>query len=169
MKYLKPILFVISVNICLTATIIAQSEQGYVLGMKNFEKSFPSEHPDWDNFDNLYMGAHYDGSLSQQKLNLSTKKIIGQEMIFEFDLFTVELVINSNFTIVNQGANNEEVASENTKIIHLDNHRSLISWLEANKTYVTMYADFQEGKASAFLYNDDSSVASASGSIKMKK
>lgn len=169
MMYLKPIVFVITVNLCLTASIIAQSEQGYMLGMKNFEKSFPSEHSDWDSFDNLYMGAHYDGGLSQQKLNLSTKKIIGQEMIFEFDLFTVELVINSSFTIVNQGTNNEGVAIKKTKTIHLDNHRSLISWLEADKTYVTMYADFQEGKTSAFLYRDNGSVTPISGSIKLKK
>lgn len=169
MKHLKSILFVITVNLCLTASIIAQSEQGYVLGMKNFEKSFPSEHSDWDSFDNLYMGTHYDGSLSQHTLNLSTKKIIGQEMVFEFDLFTVELVINSNFTIVNRGTSSEDVANQKIKTIHLDNYRSLVSWLEADNTYVTMYADFQEGKTSAFLYGNDGSVTPISGSIRMKK
>lgn len=169
MKYLKPVVFVITVNICLTATIIAQSEQGYMLGMKNFEKSFPSENTDWDSFDNLYMGTHYDGGLSQQKLNLSTKKIIGQEMVFEFDLFTVELVINSNFTVVTRGTNSEDVANEKIKTIHLDNHRSLVSWLEADNTYVTMYADFQKGQSWAFLYQDDGNVTPISGSIRMKK
>lgn len=169
MKHLKSILLVITVNLCLAASITAQSEQGYVLGIKNFEMSFPSENSDWDDFESLYMNTHFDGNLTQQKLNLSTKKIIGQEMIFEFDLFAVELVINSNFTIVNRGTGSEEVANENVKTIHLDNHRSLVSWLEADNTYVTMYADFQEGNTSAFIYSDNGGVSSVSGLIKVKK
>jgi hypothetical protein len=62
-----------------------------------------------------------------------------------------------------------KVTNKNTKTIHLDNHRSLVSWLEDDNAYVTMYADFQEGQTSAFLYKDDGSITPVSGSIKMKK
>ena len=68
MKYLESILFVITVNICLTASIIAQSEQGYVLGMKNFEKSFSSENTDWDSYENLYIDTHWGGQLKHMIL-----------------------------------------------------------------------------------------------------
>ncbi|HEX9252352.1 MAG TPA: hypothetical protein VF870_08925 [Ignavibacteriaceae bacterium] len=169
MKYLKPILFLIVVNICLTTSVIAQSEQGYILGMKNFEKAFPSETNPWDDFDNLYMDTHYDGNIIKKGVKVNSDKVDGQEMLFEFDHFTVELVMNSNSALVNKGTNNEYVVDANTKTIQLDNHRSLVSWLEDDNTYVTMYADFLNGQTSAFLYKDDGSVTPLSGSIKIKK
>jgi hypothetical protein len=169
MKYVKPILYLTTIYIFLTASVIAQSEQGYILGMKNFEKAFPSETNPWDDFDNLYMDTHYDGQIIMRGVKGNSNKIDGQEMLFEFDHFTVELVMNSNSALVNRGTNNEYVADENTKTIQLDNHRSLVSWLEADNTYVTMYADFLNGQTSAFIYKEDGDVIPLSGSIRMKK
>lgn len=169
MKYLKSILFVITVNICLTASIIAQSEQGYILGMKNFEKSFPSEYSDWDNYENLYMDTHWDGQLTSNKLGLKTDDIIGKEMIYEYGNFEVNLVITSDSTLYLKNNKTGQDANEKMSTIHIDENTMLASFVDTENNLVTMLSDFENGKASVFLYKDDGSVTSVSGSIKMKK
>lgn len=169
MKYLKSILFVITVNICLTASIIAQSEQGYILGMKNFEKSFPSEYSDWDSYENLYMDTHWDGQLTSNKLGLKTDDIIGKEMIYEYGNFEVNLVITSDSTLYLKNNKTGQDANEKMSTIHIDENTMLASFVDTENNLVTMLSDFENGKASVFLYKDDGSVTSVSGSIKMKK
>lgn len=53
---------------CINTPLLAQSEQGYVLGIKNFEKSFPSDNSDWDSFENLYAESGSYGNVIQDKL-----------------------------------------------------------------------------------------------------
>ncbi len=50
--------------------LMAQSEQGYVLGIKNFEKSFPSDNSNWDSFDNLYAESGLYNNFIQDKLQV---------------------------------------------------------------------------------------------------
>lgn len=169
MKYLKSILFVITINICLTASIIAQSEQGYMLGMKNFEKSFPSEHSDWDSYENLYMDTHWEGQLLSNKLGLKTKDIIGKEMIYKYENFDLHLVITSDSTLYLKNNKTGNDANEKMSSIHINENTMLASFLDTENNLVTMLSDFDNGKASAFLYRDDGSITSVSGSIKLKK
>lgn len=169
MKYLNTILFVITVNIFLTASIIAQSEQGYVLGMKNFEKSFPSEHSDWDSYENLYMETHWGGQLTNNKLGLKTDDIIGKEMIYKYGNFDVHLVITSDSTLYLMNNKTGQDANEKMSTIHIDENTMLSSFVDTENNLVTMLSDFENGEASAFLYKDDGSVSAISGSIKLKK
>lgn len=169
MKYLKEILFLILINICLTASVVAQSEQGYLLGMKNFEKSFPSENSDWDSYDNLYLDTHYDGKLSSDKLGLKTNDIIGKEMIYQYGNFDVHLVITSDSTLYLKNNKTGNHANEKMSTIHIDENTMLASFVDTDNNLVTMLSDFDTGKASAFLHKDDGSVTTLSGSIKMKK
>ena len=168
MKYLKPILFVILINICLTASIIAQSEQGYLLGMKNFEKSFPSEKFDWDSYENLYMDTHYDGKLISSKLGLKTNDIIGKEMIYKYGHFDVHIVMTSDSTVYLKNNKTGKEAKEIMSTINIDENTMLTSFVDTENNLVTMLSDFDNGKASAFLIKDDGSVTALSGSIKMK-
>jgi hypothetical protein len=168
-KYLKPILFVILINICLTESIIAQSEQGYLLGMKNFEKSFPSEISDWDSYENLYMDTHYDGKLISNKLGLKTNDIIGKEMIYKYGHFDVHIIMTSDSTVYLKNNKTGKDAKEKMSTINVDENTMLASFVDTENNLVTMLSDFDNGKASAFLIKDDGSVTALSGSIKMKK
>lgn len=169
MNYLKPVLLMILINICLTASITAQSEQGYLLGIKNFEKSFPSTNSDWDSFENLYMDTHYDGKLLSSKLGLKINDVIGKEMIYKYGHFDVHLVITSDSTLYIKNTKTGQTANEKMSTIHIDENIMLASFVDTENNLVTMLSDFDNGKASAFLYKDDGSVIPLSGSIKMKK
>ena len=169
MIYLKPVLFMILINICLTASIVAQSEQGYLLGIKNFEKSFPSANSDWDSFENLYMDTHYDGKLLSNKLGLKINDVIGKEMIYKYGHYDVHLVITSDSTLYLKNAKTGQTANEKMSTIQIDEKKMLSSFIDTENNLVTMLSDFDNGKASAFLYKDDGSVIPLSGSIKMKK
>ncbi len=61
MKY-TAILFMIWVYANLTTSLMAQSEQGYILGMKNFEKSFPAENSDQEYLADIYQESYSDGN-----------------------------------------------------------------------------------------------------------
>lgn len=169
MKYLKTCLFVITISICLTASIFAQSEQGYVLGMKNFEKSFPYEHSDWDTYENLYMDTHWGGLIPSNKLGLKTNEIIGKELIYQYGNFDVHLVITSDSTLYLKNNKTGQDANEKMSTIHIDKNTMLAFFVDTENNLVTMLSDFDNGKASAFLYKDDGSVTSISGSIKIKE
>lgn len=169
MKYLKPILFVIIVNLCLTASLIAQSEQGNLYRIKNFEKSFPTDPNEWDSYENLYMNTHWDGQLTSNKLGLTTNDIIGKEMIYKYGNFDVHLVITSDSTLYLKNDKTGQDANEKMSTIHIDENTILASFIDSDNNLVTMFSDFDNGKASAFLYKKDGSVLSVSGSIKMKK
>jgi hypothetical protein len=169
MKYLKPVVFVITVNICLTATIIAQSEQRYVLGMKNFEKSFPSENVDWDSYENLYIDTHWDGKLTNSKLGLKTHDIIGKELVYQYVNFDVHLVITSDSTLYLKNNKTGQDVNEKMSTIHIDENTMLASFIDSDNNLVTMLSDFESGTASAFLYKYDGSVTPISGSIKIKE
>ncbi len=169
MKYLKPILFVILINIGLTASIFAQSEQGYLLGMKNFEKSFPSEKSDWDSYENLYMDTHYEGKLISKKLGLRTEDIFGKEMIYKYGHFDVHIVMTSDSTVYLKNNKTGKDAKEKMSTIHINENTMLVSFVDADNNLVTMLSDFDNGKASAFLYKDDGSVTSILGSIRIKE
>lgn len=169
MKYLKSTLLIILINIFLTASIAAQSEQGYLLGIKNFEKSFPSSSSDWDSFENLYMDTHYDGKLLSSKLGLKINDVIGKEMIYKYGHYDVHLVITSDSTLYLKNTKTGQTANEKMSTIQIDEKKMLSSFIDTENNLVTMLSDFDNGKASAFLYKDDGSVIPLSGSIKMKK
>ncbi|MEO8399913.1 MAG: hypothetical protein ABI550_08895 [Ignavibacteriaceae bacterium] len=90
-------------------------------------------------------------------------------MIYDFDIFSVDLIIDSDSTLYWKDRKTGQEESENTKTIHTDKYKTLVSWLETNKTFVTMFSDFQKGKAYAFLYWDDGRIMPVTGSIKMKE
>jgi len=169
MKYLKPILFVITINICSTASFFAQSEQGYMLGMKNFEKSFPSGSTDWNSYENLYTDTHWDGQLTSNKLGLTTNDILGKVMIYKYGNFDVHLVMTSDSTLYLKNNKTGQDANEKMSTIHIDENTMLASFVDTDNNLVTMHSDFDNGKASAFLYKDDGSVTSVCGFIKLKK
>lgn len=54
MKFKKLILHMILFNTFLIIPLMAQGERQHIFGIKDFEKSFPSNNPDWDSYDNLY-------------------------------------------------------------------------------------------------------------------
>ncbi len=70
MKHIDLVLSTVLLSAFFSITLIAQSEQGYVLGIKNFEKSFPSDNSNWDSFDNLYAESGSYNNVIQDKLQV---------------------------------------------------------------------------------------------------
>lgn len=169
MKFKKLILHMILFNTFLIIPLMAQGERQHIFGIKDFEKSFPSNNPDWDSYDNLYTDTHYDGKLISSKLGLKTNDIIGKEMTYEYGTRNVDLVITSDSTIYWKDNKTGKNANQKTKTIHIDKNTMLVSWLEDDNTFVSMLSDFYNGKASAFLYKEDGNITPLTGSIKMKK
>ena len=166
---LKNILYILLASTSLSSLLIAQSEQGYMLGMKNFEKSFPSDDTDWYSNENLYLNSHLDGHLTSNKLGLKTKDIIGKEMIYKYGNFDIQLVITSDSTLYFKNNQTGNDANEKISTIQIDKHTMLASFVDTENNLITMFSDFEYGKTSAFLYKEDGSVISVSGSIKLKK
>jgi len=162
-------MYVFLLSAFLSIPINSQSEQGYILGIKNFEKSFPTDPNKWDSYENLYLDTHWDGQLISNKLGLTTNDIIGKEIIYEYDNYKLHLVITSDSTLYMKNKNTGTEANEKMATIHIDEKTILASFVDADNNLVTMLSDFDSGKASAFLYKDDGSVSSVSGSIKIKK
>jgi len=169
MKLLNTSMYVFLLSILLSVPIISQSEQGYILGMKNFEKSFPSEKSDWDSYDNLYTDTHYDGKLISNKLGLKTNDIIGKEMIYKYGHFDVHIIMTSDSTVYLKNNKTGQDANQKMSTIHIDENTMLASFVDTENNLVTMLSDFENGEASAFLYKDDGSVTTVSGSIILKK
>jgi hypothetical protein len=170
MNFLLIILFLIEASTCLNTPLMAQSEQGQLLGIVNFEKSFPtfSSDPEWEYFNDFFMNNHLGASSVKKGDDLKTLDIIGKEMTYEYDLYTVHLVISSDSTLHWKDVDTAAWVDEKSKTIHIDDYRMLTSWFESGNTFVTMFSDFRKGEASAFLYKDDGGIIPLSGSIKIK-
>ena len=169
MMYKNPILFVILICSCLSASINAQSESVNIYAVKNFEKSFPSNITKWYSYENLYMDSYSEGTLKSGKLGLTTDEIFGKVMIYEFGNFNIQLVITSDSTLYLKKNKTGQNVNEKMSSIHINENTMFISFVDANNNFVTILSDFENGKTSAFFYKDDASVTSFSGSIIMKK
>lgn len=169
MMYINPILFVILISSCFSASINAQSESVNIYAVKSFEKSFPSNITDWDSYENLYMDSYSYGTLKSGKLGLTTDEIFGKAMIYEFGNFNIHLVITSDSTLYLRNNKTGQNVNEKMSSIHIDENKLFTSFVDADNNFVTMLSDFENGKTSAFFYKDDASVTSFSGSIIMKK
>jgi len=170
MNFLLIILFLIAASTCLNTSLMAQSEQGQLLGIVNFEKSFPtfSSDPEWEYLNDFFINNHLSGSSVNKGDDLKTLDIIGKQMTYQYDLFTVHIVISSDSTLHWKDHNKVEWVDEKSKTIHIDDYRMLTSWLESGNKFVTMFSDFRKGEASAFIYQDDGRITPISGSIKIK-
>ncbi len=108
---------------------------------------------------------------TETPLNLTSREIIGKEMVYEFNIFSVDLIISSDSTLswrdLKNNKNNYE--NEKTKTIHLNDYSTLVSWVEADSTFVTMYSDFRKGESSAFLYTKTGRTIPVIGTIKQKE
>jgi hypothetical protein len=169
MKLIRFNFSVILITTLLIVPAYSQSEQGYMLGIKDFEKSFPSENINWDSYENLYLDTHLDFQLTNNKLGLKTNDIIGKELIYEYGSFNANLIITSDSTLYMKNNKTGQDANEKMSTIHIDENTMLASFVDTENNLVTMLSDFEDGKASAFLYKADGSVTTVSGSIKMKK
>jgi hypothetical protein len=169
-NYLLFSAFLVLTSFCMNTSVMAQSEQGQLLGIVNFEKSFPTFHsdPEWEYINDFFMNSHLGERSMSIGDELKTLDIIGKEMTYEYDLFTVHLVIRSDSTLQWKDINNAAWVDEKSKTIHIDDYRMLTSWRESGNTLVTMFSDFRKGEASAFLYKDDGGIIPLSGSIKIK-
>ena len=118
---------------------------------------------------NLYIDTHWGGQLTNTKLGLKTHDIIGKELVYQYGNFDVHLAITSDSTLYLKNNKTGQDANEKMSTIHIDKNTMLASFVDTENNLVTMLSDFENGKASAFLYKDDGSVTSISGSIKIKE
>ena len=90
-------------------------------------------------------------------------------MIYKYGNYDVHLVIISDSTLYLKNNKTGQDSNEKMSTIHIDENTMLASFVDTENNLVTMLSDFENGKASAFLYKEDGSITSVSGSIKLKK
>ncbi|MFZ1292099.1 MAG: hypothetical protein WAR79_18540 [Melioribacteraceae bacterium] len=170
MKSVKSIPFVIFVITSIFSTLMAQNDERKLAEILMFGKPFYKQNTEfeWEYYDAIAAENNSSEKLEQKELSLTYRNIIGKEMIFIYDLFTVEIMIGSDSTLSWKDSKSKKIKDEKTRTIHIDNKITLKSWLDADNTYVTMYADFYQGDTHAFLSKSDGKIEIANGSIKLK-
>ncbi|OGU51896.1 MAG: hypothetical protein A2006_01855 [Ignavibacteria bacterium GWC2_35_8] len=170
MKTWLSIITLIVISSCLDNSMLAQNENGFDFIKANYDRTFPDDFTvELINPNSLFMDSYEKSESILEELRLTTKDIIGKEMIFDYDLFTVEMVVSSDSILSWKSIENEKVENETTRTIHIDEHTTLKSWLEADNTFITVYADYRKGETHAVLYRTSGKVESISGTINQKK
>lgn len=164
------IMLIIMISVGLINTIMAQSEQGRLVGLVNFEKSVPgyNSDPEQEYLNDFFLNQNFNNQSVFNINDLNTLGIIGKEIAYEYDLFTVHMIISSDSTLHLQNTAEGTWVNTKSKTIHLDDYRMLTPWVESDNTIVTLFSNFRKGEASAFLFKDDGVITPLSGSIKIK-
>lgn len=170
MKSVNSTLFIIFIITAIFSTLSAQTDERKLAETLMFGKPFFKQNTEfeWEYYDALAEKNNSIEKLENKELSLTYQNIIGKEMIFEYDLFTVEIIITTDSTLSWKDSKSKKINNEKTKTIHIDNKTILKSWVEVDNTQVVMFADFYQGDTHAFLYNSDGKIEIANGSIKLK-
>ncbi len=106
-------------------------------------------------------------NVSAQTDALKSENMTGQKMVYEYDSFAVDIVISSDTTLYWKLRDTGEEANEKTVTVHLDDYKTLTSWLEDDGELVTVYSDFRKSKTSAVMYKPDGRIVPVSGVIRL--
>jgi hypothetical protein len=168
---MKQILKIISFVIIASSALIAQDNYADNYGTPYFGKPFYKNayENQFEYYDPITTESSKNVESSLKELKLTNKNIIGRKMIFDYDLFSFELVVNSDSTLSLKSGNSKNFDIEKTRTIYIDNHTILKSWSKSeDNSMVTVYADFAKRKTHAFLYKNNGEVELANGLIKLK-
>ncbi|MBK7105122.1 MAG: hypothetical protein IPH62_07555 [Ignavibacteriae bacterium] len=170
MKLVNSTLFIIFVITAIFSTLSAQTDERKLAEILMFGKPFYKQNTEfeWEYYDAIAEENNSIEKLENKELSLTYQNIIGKEMIIEYDLFTVEIMITTDSTLSWKDYKSKKINNEKTKTIHIDNKTILKSWLEVDNTLVVMFADFYQGDTHSILYKNDGNIELANGSIKLK-
>jgi hypothetical protein len=163
---MKSIFLTINIIIFLSTLIAAQENDELIAFGKPFYKH--AWEMDWEYYDAMKTMNNEIKNDEQNKLGLTYKSIIGKKMVVEYDLFTADVVVNSDSQLIWRNSKRKEFENETTHTVHLDDHKTIKSWLEDDNTFITMYADFKTGDSHAILLKSTGEIEQATGSIKIK-
>lgn len=147
MKSLILCLYFLIFNIMLTIPLLPQSEQGYILGIKNFEKSFPTQNSRWDSYENLYMDRHYDGKIIEDKIDYNQFDFMKSENRTDNDLFSINAENEFDYNFY-KDIKTMKSPDQKLKLININNFKFLQTWLETENTFVTIDLNSYKYKSS---------------------
>ena len=131
----------------LTIQVLPQSEQGYILGIKNFEKSFPAQNSKWYSYENLYMDRHYDGKINEDKIDYNQFDFMKSENGTDNDLFSINAENEFDYNFY-KDIKTIKSPDQKLKLININNFKFLQTWLETENTFVTIDLDSYKYKSS---------------------
>ncbi len=102
---------------------------------------------------------------------LGMKAADGYDKMFVYDYGNgnvLDVMLKSNEEIYWKDANGKE-ETDKTTTIKLDDHSLLVSWTELNKSFITLYVNFNNGETSYFGRRANGEVWGRSGTLTLKK
>jgi hypothetical protein len=100
---------------------------------------------------------------------LNYQEVLGRQLVFDFGNAFYNIIISSDSTLYWKDQKTGQDEHEKTQIIPVNKHANMVSWLEADGTFVCMYADFETGKALVFLYTKTGEIVPLTGKIKLNR
>jgi len=106
--------------------------------------------------------------ITSSQLNMTTEKIYGKEFEYDFkDYVIIDLTFSSDTALYWIERTSGTDANEKINTIHLNEYKTLTSWIEHDKTIVSLYSDFSTGKTYGYQIFDDGTIRKLIGTIKL--
>lgn len=102
------------------------------------------------------------------QVKLTAKNILDKEMVYTFEGGAIIMKISSDTTLYWRNDSQAKEAIEQSKTTHIDEHRILTAWYEADKTFVTLLSDFEKLKVSGMVCRPDGKFYPINGTIEVK-
>lgn len=96
------------------------------------------------------------------------KDLIGKPLIYDFGDFGFEVIFRSDTLIYWKSLKTEYEETDISKTLLIDPYSILTAWVELDNSYVSLYSNFKNKKASFFIRGQDGSYEGYSGVIKIK-
>jgi len=106
-------------------------------------------------------------NLQDDMPGLNYLEVLGKQLVFDFGSTSYHIIIGSDSTLYWKNQKTGQDEHERTQTIPVNHHANLVSWLEADGTFVSMYVDFETGKALVFLYTKTREIVPLTGKIKL--
>lgn len=100
---------------------------------------------------------------------LNYKEVLGKQLVFNFGSASYNIIISSDSTLYWKDQKTGQDEHEKTQTIPVNRHTNMVSWIEADGTFVSMYADFETGKALVFLYTKTGEIVPLTGTLNLNK
>jgi hypothetical protein len=156
-NFLLLVLALLVASTILNDSVMAQSEQGRLVGIINYEKALPKNNNDLEAefFATLYQENLGDTKKENKKVNQAT--IVEKSMTDDFGAFMVDLIQSSSPSVNWKNTSTIKCTDENIKSILCKEYVPLMSWMESERSFVKIYSDLNQSKSTAVLYEIDDS------------
>jgi hypothetical protein len=163
-------LIAVLVGTSFNASLMAQSEQGILVGLINYEKALPKSNSvlEADFFATLYQG-NLGNTNKKENQKIKSVTDIEANMSADFGAFIIDLIQSSHPSVNWKSIGSVNCVDISNNSILCDEYIPLISWLESEKSFVKIYTESNQSVSTGMLYGYDASNINDISTIEMNK